>query len=152
MTANFWLTIVAALISGGLSGVFAAMLTLSRETKRERQRQRLNVLHDLVANRHDITGEPFTRALNAVSTAYYDVRDVLSALTAFHEAVTRRDGTDIANDKLVKLWRAMCTAAGVDQSLLTDSFFLQPFNVRTSTKEQFPNIGLHADADKAPRR
>jgi hypothetical protein len=130
VTANFWLTLVTALIGGAFSGVFATLLTLSQDNKRERQRQKLDVLHELVANRNDLQGQAFTRALNAISTAYFDAPDVLSALTAFHESVTRRDGNNIVNDKLVVLWRAMCTAAGIDQSRLTDSFFLQPFNIR----------------------
>lgn len=124
-----WLRILVASLLSGLLGVGISTWYHQRN---EIRRTKLRVLQQLLGNRHDIKGQLFTEALNQVFVIFYDAQDVLVALKAFHEVtmITQKT-TDLANQKLLDLFKAMCENLKINPAPLTDTFFLQPFNIKS---------------------
>ena len=88
---------------------------------------RLDALLRFFANRYDLKGDEFSRALNQIFVVFNADPKVMDALSAFHqEVVTRQD----AEDALLKLSKAMCKSCDVDFAAFNDAFFLKPFNTR----------------------
>jgi hypothetical protein len=114
-----------------LSGLLGALVTVLISIRMETRRRKLQVLEQSVGNRNDIKGQPFTEALNQVSVVYHKSKEVLTALKAFHEVIISAQKTDdLANEKLLDLFKAMCKHLRISQEPLGDNFFLRPFNVR----------------------
>ncbi|MGD6851011.1 MAG: DUF6680 family protein [Candidatus Bathyarchaeia archaeon] len=123
---NALIVIIAALISG-LVGVYVSN---SDFKEAENKRAKRKVLQQLMANRFNINREGFVEALNQIFVVYFDAPDVLKALNEFHEYTMETNRTtNVANQKLLKLFKAMCTNVGV-QIPATDDFFMRPFNVQ----------------------
>jgi hypothetical protein len=121
---NALLVIVAALISG-LVGVIIS----NRDFKKtETRRIKLKVLQQLMGNRFNINREGFVEALNQVFIVYYDAPEVLLALNEFHEYLSGTRVPEVVDQKLLKLFRAMCKDVNMEITL-TDNFFLKPFTV-----------------------
>lgn len=119
------------LISSLLSGLLGVGISTWYHQRNEIRRTKLQVLQQLMGNRHDIQGQLFTEALNQVFVIFYDSQDVLAALKAFHEFIRGADKTtDLANQRGLDLFKAMCKHLKIDPEPLTDNFFLQPFNVK----------------------
>ena len=124
----YWMVI---LISSLLSGLLGVGISTWYHQRNEIRRTKLQVLQQLLGNRHDIQGQLFTEALNQVFVIFYDSQDVLVALKAFHEVIIgAQKTTDLANQKLLDLFKVMCKHLKINPELLTDNFFLQPFNIR----------------------
>ena len=83
----------------------------------------------MIANRYDIRGEEFTRALNEVFIIFHDSKPVIDALAEFHNVITTKQ-TSLSNDKLVKLFKEICKNVNINYTAFNDSFFLQPFNIK----------------------
>lgn len=123
---------IAILISALLSGLIGVVISIWYHQRNEIRRAKLRVLQQLLGNRHDIRGQLFTEALNQVFVIFYDSQDVLSALKAFHEVIMgAQKTTDLANQKLLDLFKAMCKHLNIKPEPLTDNFFLQPFNIKS---------------------
>lgn len=119
------------LVPSLLSGLLGVGISTWYHQRNEIRRAKLQVLQQLLGNRHDIQGQLFTEALNQVFVIFYDSQDVLVALKAFHEVIMgAQKTTDLANQKLLDLFKAMCKHLKIDPKPLTDNFFLQPFNIR----------------------
>ena len=119
------------LISSLLSGLLSVGISTWYHHRNEIRRTKLHVLQQLLGNRHDIQGQLFTEALNQVFVVFYDSHDVLAAVKAFHEVtMSGQKSTDLANQKLLDLFKAMCKHLQINPEPLTDNFFLQPFNIR----------------------
>jgi len=85
----------------------------------------------LLGNRYDITGDAFTEVLNELFVVFYDSKEVIKALKDFHEvSLNEIRSNDVANIKLLELFKAMCSNLKINQDPLTDNFFLLPFNTR----------------------
>jgi hypothetical protein len=123
--------ILAMLLSGLFAALLSVLINIWHQRRSESRRTKLQVLGQLVGNRHDIRGQAFTEALNQVFVVYYDCKDVLGALKAFHEVIISAQKThDLANQKLLDLFKAICRDLDIDTEPLTDNFFLQAFNVK----------------------
>jgi len=56
---------------------------------------------------------------------------LLGALKAFHEVIISDQKThDLANQRLLDLFKAICRRLKIDTEPLTHNFFLQAFNVK----------------------
>ena len=123
--------IVLSLVSGLLGALVATIVTLRVEGVRETRRQKLAVITDLVANRNDLNGDAFSRALNGVLAAFPDSPDVLRAHEKLFAALSRNAGTDESNSRLIALWRAMAASASLKSDTISDAQFLRVMNPRS---------------------
>ena len=129
-----WITVVTSLMSG-LIGALIAQLAISR---RELRRFQVDTLKRFAANRYDLKGEEFTRALNEIFIVFNEVSDVMKCLSEFHKVIVSRQPDAIANDALIKLFKAMCRGTSINYEQFNDAFFLTPFNVKATSTGQ-PN-------------
>ena len=118
-------TIIGAL----LSGVVAVIVSTIYYRRYEHRKAKLDTLKRFAAYRYDVKGEEFSRALNEIFIAFVESRDVLKALSDYHEKVTAKQAS---LDHLVKLFKAMCNDLNIAYDQFNDSFFLCPFNTRQS--------------------
>ena len=119
------------LISAIFSGLLSVGINIWYHQWNEIRRTKFQVLQQLLGNRNDVTCEKFTEALNKVFVIFYDSQDVLVALKDFHEVTSAsQKTTNLSNQKLLDLFKAMCKNLKIDPEPLTDMFFLQPFNIR----------------------
>jgi hypothetical protein len=124
-------SILLVLLSGLLGALVSVFVNISYHHRSEIRRRKLQVLEQLVGNRNDLKGQPFSEALNHVSVVFHQFKEVIAALKAFHEVIiSARSTRDLADQKLLDLFKAMCKDLKIEQEPLTDNFFLQPFNVR----------------------
>ena len=117
------ITVASSLLSG-LLGVIVSTIYYRRYEKRK---TKIDTLTRFVGNRYDLKGAEFSRALNEVFVVFQDSRDVMSALSRFHEKAVGRQNSE---DDLVRLFKAMCDAVRVKYDQFNDSFFLRPFNTK----------------------
>ncbi|MGB4504474.1 MAG: DUF6680 family protein [Syntrophaceticus sp.] len=119
------------IFSSLLSGLLGVIISNIYHKRNEVRRAKLQTLKSLLGNRYDITGDAFTEALNELFVVFYDSKEVIKALIDFHE-VSLNDikSRDVANLKLLELFKAMCSNLKINQDPLTDNFFLQPFNTK----------------------
>ena len=119
------------IFSSLLSGLLGVIISNIYHKRNEVRRAKLQTLKSLLGNRYDITGDAFTEALNELFAVFYDSKEVIKALIDFHE-VSLNDikSRDVANLKLLELFKAMCSNLKINQDPLTDNFFLQPFNTK----------------------
>jgi hypothetical protein len=122
-------TFLSILVSALLSGLLGVLISNWYHNRNEIKRAKLKVLQQLLGNRYNVKREGFTEAINQVFVVFYDSREVLTALKAFHEDSLSTNRTqDVSNQKLLDLFKAMCKHLHIETEPLTDNFFLQPFN------------------------
>jgi len=80
-----WMLII---ISSLLSGLIGVIVSNIHYHKNEIRRTKIQVLQQLLGNRHNLKGQNFTEALNKISVVFYDSQEVLITLKGFHEIVT----------------------------------------------------------------
>jgi len=123
---------VFILIAALLSGLLGVGISTWYHQRNEIRRTKLQVLQQLLGNRNDLKGQPFTEALNEVFVVFYDSGDVLIALKAFYEVIVSTQKSEpLAQQKLLDLFKAMCKHLRINTEPLTDNFFLQAFNIRS---------------------
>jgi hypothetical protein len=124
---NFLIVFVSSIISG-LLGVLISVWFYRRNEIRQ---VKFRIIQQLLGNRNDLKGQPFTEALNQVFVGFHDSEKVLLKLKEFHETIIRRPvPNDLANQKLLDLFKAICEELNIKSGPLTDNFFLQAFNIR----------------------
>jgi hypothetical protein len=126
-----WIMVVTAL----MSGLIGALMTQFAITRRELRKFRVDTLKRVAANRYDLKGEEFTRALNEVFIVFNDVPDVMQYLAEFHKSVISRQPSPTIDDTLIKLFKAMCRSAKIHYEQFNDSFFLTPFNTKPTSMQ-----------------
>lgn len=131
-----WAYVAIAALCSGLLGVAISNWYHQRN---EIRRAKIAVLQQLLGNRHcllpDVSDSElehsFTEALNQVFVVFHDSSSVISALKAFHEVmISRAASDDLATEKLLDLFKAMCNHLSIDTAPLTDNFFLQPLSIQ----------------------
>lgn len=127
MEFSIWATIAASLTSG----LLGALLSIIVYSRRERRRFKVDTLKRFAANRYDLKGDEFSRALNEVFVVFNENAHVMKELQAFHERVSAKEP---AEDALVRLYKAMCDDVGINYDGFNDSFFLTPFNTKASSQ------------------
>ncbi|HEY4213761.1 MAG TPA: DUF6680 family protein [Steroidobacteraceae bacterium] len=125
MNIDTW-AVVFATVAGPILAVQAQRFI---DRGAQRIRIRVDTLKRFYGNRFDVTGDEFTRALNEILVVFNRSPAVMSALRAYHVAVTAKIDSENA---LVSLVKAMCADLSIDLTDFNDSFFLAPFNTRTS--------------------
>lgn len=110
------------------SGIVGVVVSTGFYVRYERRKEKLETLRRFMGNRYDVVGDEFSRALNEVFVVFKDSPKVMQALSAYHQKVVERQGSDL--DELVKLFKSMCDDIGLSYSEFNDSFFLTPFNAR----------------------
>lgn len=119
------------LLSGLISALISVYLTNYLNERNERYNKKLEVLAEFTGNRFDITGEKFTQALNKAFVIFSNSEEVLRAIKSFHDFIRQSNRTDdLANQKLLELFKAMCRDIGMNITLVNDDYFLMPFNVK----------------------
>lgn len=119
------------IISSLLSGLIGVIVSNKYYHKNEIRRAKLQVLQQLLGNRHDLKGQSFTEALNKILVVFYDSKEVLFALKEFHETIISSQKTkDIIDQKFLDLLKTMCIYLEINIEPLTDNYFLQAFNVK----------------------
>ena len=82
-----------------------------------------------MGERWNVQREGFVVAINQVFVVFYDSKEVLTALKAFHEySMSNNKTDDVANQKLLDLFKAMSKHLSIETEPLTDNFFLKPFH------------------------
>jgi hypothetical protein len=99
-----------------------------RHRRRELRDLKRIALIELAGSRNDVTGPEFSRAINSAALVFDDSPRVRQKLAAFHGVVVKRGADREVQTHLVALFRAMCDAADVPHSDLSDDFLLTPFN------------------------
>jgi hypothetical protein len=123
-----WLTILIASTFSGLIGVGISELY---HNKNEKRRYKVALIEELMGNRYDLQGSKFTEALNKVFIVFYDSPEVVKALKDFHEIIlSNGKTTELANQKLLDLFKAMCKNVSINPAPLTDNYFLQAYNIK----------------------
>lgn len=122
-----WQQVLVTLVASLLSGILGVGVSTWYYRRHERYRSKMDTLTRLFGYRFDIVGPDFSRALNEVFVVFHDSPLVLAALQDFHLVTVSRQG-ELANDKLVSLFTAMCQDVRTDPHTVNDSFYLQPFN------------------------
>ncbi len=124
--ADAAITIASSLISG-LVGLGISTLHYRRF---EAKKFKVDTVKKFIANRYDLRGDEFSRALNEIFMVFNKSPKVMAALELFHTNITTNRP---AEDSLVALFKALCSEIGIDPTKFNDSFFLRPFNTRPSS-------------------
>ena len=124
-TENIVVTIIASVISGIASVVISTIFYVRHENRKDK----LETLRRFMGNRYDLIGDEFSRAINEVFVVFKKSPKVMEALSAYHQKVTEGQSSE---NELIKLFKAMCDDVGLPYSEFNDSFFLRPFNTRTT--------------------
>jgi hypothetical protein len=124
MTSSFWIPIAGTLCSG----VAVFVLSTYFHSRRERRKEKFDVLGRIMGNRHGLVANGnaeakarFFETLNTVFVAFHDSKGVLAALQDFKTHKGR------SADNVTQLIRRMSEDLGVDVSSLSDDFFDGPF-------------------------
>lgn len=112
-----------AVVSGLIGVAVSTYFYWGYESRKEKK----EAARALLANRYDLKGEDFSRALNQASVVFHDDEEVLKCLTQLHDEV--RDG-HAKDGTLISLFRAACAAAHINVTGVTDEFLLHPFNTK----------------------
>jgi hypothetical protein len=132
------LAIAISIIAPFISGSGGVYWTLRTQHNAEVRRQKIETIREIAGYRFVLIDPThanppdkahFTAALNQAFVIFADDASVMSALQDFHTAVVGKQGPEIANDKLVSLFKAFARSANLDFSQLNDAFFMQPFNL-----------------------
>jgi hypothetical protein len=119
---------IAIAISGSLlSGALAVGWSTLYIRGHEKRKTKFDTLKSFLANRYDVTGDAFTRALNEIFVVFNESGAVMNALATYHDKVSNRQTSE---DQLVALFKAMCADLKISNEKFNDSFFLHPFNTR----------------------
>ncbi|MBA3062394.1 MAG: hypothetical protein FP833_05495 [Atribacteria sp.] len=125
-TENIFVTIIASVISGIASVIISTIFYI----RHEKRKDKLETLRRFMGNRYDLVGDEFSRAINEVFVVFKKSPKVMKALSEYHQKVTERQSSE---DELIKLFKAMCDDVSLPYSEFNDSFFLRPFNTRTTS-------------------
>ncbi len=121
--------VLLALVSGLGGAIFSTIIYI----RREKRKFKIDTLKKFAANRFDIKGDEFTRALNEIFIVFNDSRNVMSALSDFHQNIVSKKPNQLCEDALVKLFKELCKDVKIRKNSFNDSFFLIPFNTKLSS-------------------
>jgi len=122
-------TVIVGVASALLSGIVGVIISNRHYRTYEKHKMKVDTLKRLSANRFDVTGDEFSRAINEIYVVFQDSPKVLEALKDYHRALRQPDSLDY----LVRLFKAMSRDVNINVDRFDDSFFLTPFNARPSS-------------------
>lgn len=126
-----WIGWAAGGVMSVLTGLVTWYVTRLRAQLDEKRRMKRDLLTELIANRFDLRGEAFSRAINAVPVVFADSPSVMSAVHDFHAGITA-DERDAEKDQtaLLRLLRELFKDLRLSHGNFSDEFLLRPFNTR----------------------
>lgn len=120
--------ILSIVVSALFSGLLGIGISNRYHKSNEVRRAKLKVFQQLMGNRFDIKSNAFIEALNQTFVVFYDSKEVISALKAFHEdAMSANRSTAVSNQKLLELFKSMSKHLHIKTEPLNDNFFMVPF-------------------------
>lgn len=124
---NIWVTILSSL----LSGILGVAISTFYYRRHEAKKVKIDTLKRLLANRYDLLGDEFSRALNEIFVIFKNSKPVMKALAEMHEKTITPNTNN--EDALLRLIKAMCDDVSISYEEVNDSFFLRPFNTRPNS-------------------
>jgi len=121
--------VLITIISSLISGIIGVIISILYHKRAEKRQTKINTLKQFVGYRYDLKGEHFTKALNEIFVVFQDSQPVLEKLNEFHEIIVSGQ-KNIANNKLILLFKEMCKDLDIDPSKYSESLFLKAFNVK----------------------
>jgi hypothetical protein len=121
--------ILITITSSLISGIVGVIISIIYYRKNEKRRTKIETLKNFVGYRYHLKGDNFIKTLNEIFIVFQDSKDVLEKLNQFHEVIVSRQ-TDLANDKLISLFKAMCRDLKINPNKYSESFFIKAFNVK----------------------
>ncbi len=121
--------VLITIISSLISGIVGVVISIIYHKKSDKRQTKINTLRNFVGYRYDLKGEQFTKTLNEIFIIFQDSKNVLDKLNEFHEIIVSHQ-KELANDKLIALFEAMCKDLKIDPSKYSESFFIKAFNVK----------------------
>lgn len=125
---NIWITIGSSLVSG-LIGVGVSFFFFSRM---EFRKLKIDTARRLLGNRFNIGSHEFLQALNEVFVVFAKNKKVIKALNDFWDQRSENpnpSSSDVANDRLITLMKAIVEDVGLKQDEVNDSFYLKFLHV-----------------------
>jgi hypothetical protein len=120
-------SILVTIGSSLLSGIVGVVISTIYYRRYEKRRAKIDTFKRFFANRYDLKGDEFSRALNEIFVIFHDSSEVMAVLSEFHAKVTTKQSSE---DELLRLHKAMCKEVRINFDRFNDSFFLKPFNTR----------------------
>ncbi len=124
MNTSVMIVVLSSLISG-LVGVIVSTIFYQRM---EKKKLRIDTAKKLIGNRHDLTGQDFTQALNEALIVFSDNKIILQALNELFKNA-RMPGKPDINETLLTLFKAVCSDVKLFPKKINDTVFLTAFNV-----------------------
>jgi len=122
--------IAITIIASTLSGILSVIISTIYYRRHEKYRVKVDTLKKFVSNRFDLKGDEFTRALNEIFIVFNKSKIIMDDLSQFHCKIVNHQP---AEDALVRLFKSMCDDVNIEYDKINDSFFLKPFNTRSSS-------------------
>lgn len=128
--------IIVVIIAALLSGIIGIIISNIYHSRYEKRKIKVDTLKRIFSNRYDLKGDEFSKAINEIFIIFNDSKNVIAELNLYHQKITSKQRSE---DELLKLLKAMCKDTKLDYEKVNDSFFLTPFNTRTSSMEGTKN-------------
>ncbi|EXA59472.1 hypothetical protein J521_3732 [Acinetobacter baumannii 1035119] len=121
--------VLVTIITSLLSGIIGSILSLCYMNRMEKRKLKVELTQKLLGNRHFITGENFSNAMNQIIAVFHDNPNVLIKLKVFYEYLKLSSKTsDESNKKLIDLLQECCIASKIYNKKIGTDYFLQTFN------------------------
>ncbi|MFX2317584.1 DUF6680 family protein, partial [Acinetobacter baumannii] len=101
--------VLVTIITSLLSGIIGSILSLCYMNRMEKRKLKVELTQKLLGNRHFITGENFSNAMNQIIAVFHDNPNVLIKLKVFYDYLKLSSKTsDESNKKLIDLLQECC--------------------------------------------
>ena len=136
--------IVVTLVASLLSGLVGVCVSFYFFQRLERRKLKFDTARKLFGNKYNMAGEEFQEAMNEVMVIFSDSARVIAAMEDLWttlQAPREARSAEVADEKMVKLMKALCKDIGVKHKNLPDAYYLRylampnnanPANARTS--------------------
>lgn len=120
---NWWITIIASLLSGLVGSTITMAVNNHQEREREKIAYKRHIFQSLIAFRGDVTDNypstgNFVVFLNQVFVAFNDCEKVISAFEQYRK--------DMSPSNLITLLKEMANDLGVHYQFANDDLFMNP--------------------------
>jgi len=121
--------VLVVIITSLASGLIGVIISNKHFIRQEKMKFKRDICLQLIANRHDLKGDEFTRALNSIIFAFNDDMTVIEKFKIFNDGIMSgsRD-LDTTNLKLVFLIKAMLKHLKMEVNDIEDKYYLMTFN------------------------
>jgi len=107
--------------------ILATAIGLYVFKKQHLHKMRMDLFSDLMGNRHNLTGDAFTTALNRVFVVFDDDPAVIRAVREFTHVAGKQSAT---NKDLINIFRPICRNLKIGEAVITDGDFETAFNAK----------------------